>query len=244
METEGRRIYAVGDVHGCRGELRELYRRIAADLAARPHPSPVAVHVGDYVDRGPDSRGVIDDLLRWDLGEVERVCLLGNHDDLMVKFFEDPDSFWSADHWISGGMGGAATLASYGVDPFGPSREVHRAAKAAVPAAHLAFLTGLPRMHRIGRYLFVHAGIRPGVPFERQDPEDLIWIRDEFLRDRRDHGAIVVHGHTPVRAVEVRRNRIGIDTGAVFGGVLSCIVLEGPNLWLLKAAGRAALPRP
>lgn len=242
MGTAGRRVYAIGDVHGCRAALREMHGRVREDLARHPHPAPLVVHVGDYVDRGPDSRGVLEDLIRWDLAPVERVCLLGNHDELMLRFFADPWGVWSADHWVSGSMGGAATLASYGVDPTGENlRALHAEAVRAVPAAHLAFLAGLPRLHRVGRYAFVHAGIRPGVPLDRQDPEDLVWIRDPFLRDRRDHGAVIVHGHTPVRAVEVRPNRIDIDTGCVFGRHLTGLVLEGPLAWTLEAAGRAPL---
>jgi serine/threonine protein phosphatase 1 len=241
METAGRRIYAIGDIHGCRTALAAVHAAIARDLAAAPHPDSVVVHVGDLVDRGPDSRGVIEDLLRWDLA-AERVCLLGNHDEAMLRFLEDPHAMLSSEHWVSGGMGGGATLASYGLDPRSTRLEaLHRAALAAVPAAHRAFLEGLPRLCRIGSYVFVHAGIRPGVPLDRQHPDDLVWIRGDFLRSRADHGAVVVHGHTPVRAVEVRPNRIGIDTGAVFGGRLSCLVLEGPGRWLLGEEGRQQL---
>lgn len=244
MGTDGRRLYAIGDIHGCRADLRGIHARIARDLADDPHPAPVVVHLGDYVDRGPDSRGVLDDLIRWDLGPVERLCLLGNHDELMLRFFEDPDGVWSSDHWISGSMGGGATLASYGLDPWDrPHAAVAAEARAAVPPAHLAFLAGLPRLAVFGGYAFAHAGIMPGIPLDRQRDEDLVWIRGTFLQSRADHGHVIVHGHTPVRSVEVRPNRIGIDTGCVFGGTLTCLVLEDAGRWLLGPAGREALPR-
>jgi serine/threonine protein phosphatase 1 len=235
--TDGRRVYAIGDIHGCRTELARVHAGIARDLAARPHPAPVVVHVGDYVDRGPDSAGVIADLLRWDLGPVERVCLLGNHDDLMLKFLDDPHGIWCRYHWLDDNLGGRETLASYGAGPAGLPDVLMREASAAVPRAHLDFLAACPRAFRAGSYLFVHAGIRPGVALDRQDPEDLIWIRGDFLNDRRDHGVIVVHGHTPARAVEVRGNRIGIDTGAVFGRTLTCLVLEDERAALLGPDG-------
>ncbi|RMF35431.1 MAG: serine/threonine protein phosphatase, partial [Alphaproteobacteria bacterium] len=229
MTTDGRRIYAIGDIHGCLAEMQAMHARIAADLAAAPHRAPLIVHVGDYVDRGPDSRGVIEALLNPALPDIETVSLLGNHDDLMLKFLDDPHGQWCRFHWLEDNLGGRATLASYGVTGHDPVRMAEEA-RAAVPAAHLDFLRARPRLHRVGSYVFVHAGIRPGVPLDEQDPEDLIWIRREFLDSRADHGAIVVHGHTPAREIELRPNRIGIDTGLVYGRHLTCLVLEDDRL--------------
>lgn len=226
---EGMRLYAIGDVHGCDAMLAEMHGRIADDLAQRPVADHRIVHVGDYTDRGDDSAGVIERLVRMTAADHQVICLKGNHDALFAGFLTDP-----AEHgpvWLSNG--GDATLRSYGVTPvrsllggFDYRRLSERLAEV-LPAAHRSFLETLPLTARFGDYLFVHAGIRPGVPLESQDPEDLIWIREDFLWDASNHGFVVVHGHTPVTAPEVRLNRIGIDTGAVYGGFLTCLVLEG-----------------
>ncbi|MEM9047356.1 MAG: metallophosphoesterase family protein [Pseudomonadota bacterium] len=243
MHTDGRRVYALGDIHGCLAELDAVYAQIRTDLSDRPHPHPVVVHVGDFVDRGPDSRGVIDRLIAWDM-PAERLCLMGNHDDLMLKFLEDPHGIWCRYHWLDDVMGGRNTLASYGVACDAPD-EAATHARAQVPPSHIAFLQDLPRSARIGSYFFAHAGVRPGKPLDAQDPEDLIWIRGAFLTSRAEHGAIVVHGHTPVKKFELHRNRINIDTGCVFGRHLTCLVLEDDGIWSLESAGRVAhrLPR-
>ncbi len=176
----------------------------------------------------PNSAAVIDRLARMTAADARVVCLQGNHDALFAGFLSDAEE-WGAT-WLSNG--GDATLRSYGVTPsrslFGYDyRRLSEQLTQALPAAHRAFLEGLPLTARFGDYLFVHAGIRPGVPLDAQDPEDLIWIREDFLWDGRDHGVVVVHGHTPVTTPEVRPNRIDIDTGAVYGGTLTCLVLEG-----------------
>ncbi|GIX12770.1 MAG: serine/threonine protein phosphatase [Paracoccaceae bacterium] len=243
MHTDGRRIYAIGDIHGCLADLAAIHHRIRADLAADPHDRAVVVHVGDYVDRGPDSRGVIEALIGWDL-PAERICLMGNHDDLMLKFLDQPHGMWCRFHWLDEALGGRATLASYGVAPGGDPDALAAAARAAIPARHLEFLRGLARSHRIGDFIFVHAGLRPGRALEDQDPEDLIWIRGEFLDSDADHGGIVVHGHTPAARIELRHNRINIDTGCVFGRSLSCIRIEGGRIWALEANGLRPLRLP
>ncbi|MCR4282896.1 MAG: serine/threonine protein phosphatase, partial [Bauldia sp.] len=214
---EGLRLYAIGDVHGCDAMLAEVHGRIAADLAQRPAADHRIIHIGAYVDRGPESAGVIGRLAALTATDPRVVCLRGNHDQMLIDFLDDP---------AEGGAiflhnGGKETLRSYGVGNRSLSYEKLGARLAeAMPPAHRAFLGALPLTVRFGDYLFVHAGIRPGVPLDAQDPHDLIWIRDEFLCDTRDHGEIVVHGHTPASAPEVRANRINIDTGAVFGGLL------------------------
>jgi serine/threonine protein phosphatase 1 len=240
--TEGHRLYAIGDVHGRRDLLDDMLGRIRADLRRRPHRRPRVVMLGDYVDRGPDSRGVIETLVGLAASDLPASFLLGNHDDYVRAYLRDPDWPDRADHWLNASLGGAATLASYGVggDRLAPAEAVHQAFGATFPPAHLAFLDACRLWLRVGGYLFVHAGIRPGAPLEAQDPDDLIWIREPFLSSTRDFGFKVVHGHTIVPAVEHHPNRIAVDTGAVRSGVLSCLVLEGDDVALLEPAG----PRP
>ncbi len=228
---EGMRLYAIGDVHGCDAMLAEAHDKIAADLAARPAADHRIIHVGDYTDRGKNSAAVIDRLARLTAVDGHVVCLKGNHDAMFVGFLAEPDEYGAL--WLSNG--GDATLRSYGVTPvrslFGGHdyRRLSEQLAEALPAAHRAFLETLPLIVRFGDYYFVHAGIRPGVPLDQQDAQDLIWIREDFLWDGGDHGVVVVHGHTPVTAPEVLPNRIGIDTGAVYGGFLTCLVLEGTD---------------
>ncbi len=228
---EGMRLYAIGDVHGLDAELADMHDRIAADLAERPAPDHRVIHVGDYVDRGPDSAGVVARLARLTAEDGHVVCLRGNHDALLTGFLDEPAK--SGQMWLDNG--GDATLRSYGVTP-GRSflggydfAKLSRQFAEKIPAADRAFLEGLPVAARLGDYFFCHAGIRPGVPLDRQDENDLIWIREEFLWDERDHGVVVVHGHTPKNPREVRPNRINVDTGAVFGGPLTCVVLDGTD---------------
>lgn len=242
--TAGERIYAIGDVHGRSDLLGIVLARIASDLAARPHDRPRIVLLGDYVDRGPDSRAVLERLMRLEAEPVSTTFLLGNHDAYLLAYLEDPEMSDRGIHWFHRGMGGAATLASYGVldaSELAPSA-THDAFVAAFPEAHRAFLHRARLMQPVGGYLFVHAGIRPGVPLEAQEREDLIWIREPFLSSGADHGVKVVHGHTIVRFVEHHPNRIAVDTGAVRTGLLSCLVLEGSETWLLTGNGPRPLP--
>lgn len=243
--TDGERVYAIGDIHGCAGLLDEMVARVRADLATRPHPEPRLVFLGDYMDRGPDSRGVLDRLIALRDGPIPASFLLGNHDAMTLAFLDDPEAQDRPLHWLHPNMGGTATVLSYGVEPAvaeGERRGIHDAFRARFPDAHRAFLESCTLRLALGGYLFVHAGIRPGTPLETQDPEDLIWIREPFLSSRADHGAKVVHGHTVVRLVEHHANRIAVDTGAVATGVLSCVVLEGAEVGLLTPAGPRPLP--
>jgi len=225
----GSRIYAIGDVHGRLDLLTRLHALIAADAAGAPVQRRVIVHLGDYVDRGPDSRGVIELLMQPPPAGFESVHLLGNHEDYMLQFLEHAEV---GPHW--GAYGGLATLASYGVRPpsgFMPSvadfETARRALADTIPAAHLDFLRGLKLTHAEGGYLFVHAGVKPGVALADQQAEDLLWIRDEFLDSADDFGACVVHGHTIVETPEQHANRIAIDTGAFATGALTALVLDG-----------------
>lgn len=221
------RVYAIGDIHGCAERLWALHALIAADLAARPVARPLLVHVGDYVDRGPDSAAVVRRLAAGDpLPGVPTVNLMGNHERTMIDALDGVGP--SATDWMI--SGGREALSSWGGDPDAP-RDTWRAH---VPAADLGFLRGLALRHQVGGYLFAHAGIRPGVALGEQSDQDLITIRNSFLYSEQDFGVVVVHGHTPRMAPEVRFNRIGIDTGAVFGGKLTCAVLEGTRIGFLQ----------
>ncbi|MGE0714183.1 MAG: metallophosphoesterase [Alphaproteobacteria bacterium] len=224
---DGTIVYAVGDVHGRDDLLADLHARIAADAARTGHRRRVLVHLGDYVDRGPASRAVVERLVAGPPAGFEAVTLKGNHEAFLLQFLQTIEA---GPGWLANG--GDATLASYGVTPPDPwdADEIEAAQAAlrrALPAGHLAFLGGLRLLHQEGGYLFVHAGIRPWVPIDRQVAADLLWIRDPFLRWEAPLGAVVVHGHTITRAPDIRTNRIGIDTGAYASGVLTCLVLEG-----------------
>jgi serine/threonine protein phosphatase 1 len=223
---DGMRIYAIGDVHGCDAKLADMHERIAADLAERPVAERRIIHVGDYVDRGPDSAGVIRRLQGMIFADPGVICLRGNHDQMLLDFLADPEA--GASMFL--GNGGKQTLRSFGVNLRSQNYAgLARQLADAMSPNDRSFIEHLRLRVRFGDYLFVHAGIRPGVPLEEQDEHDLIWIREEFLTDQRDHGFVVVHGHTPADEPEVRDNRINVDTGAVFGGPLTCVVLEGTS---------------
>jgi len=224
----GRRVYAIGDIHGCDAQLAALHAIIAEDLARRPIAAPLLLHIGDYVDRGPDTAAVIARLLRGSpLPGVPMVNLLGNHEHTMLEALSGDRA--AATDWLF--AGGRPALQSYGIDPDSPRETWPHA----VPAAHLDFLRTLSLMHQDGGYAFVHAGIRPGVALQHQARDDLLRMRQPFLYSEASFGAVVVHGHTPVKAPVVRHNRIAIDTGAVFGGKLTCVVLQADTIGFLTA---------
>lgn len=214
-------VYAVGDVHGCRRQLLALERAILEDAAAIPGEKWI-VMLGDYIDRGPESAGVVDHLLQPPPDGFLRHALRGNHEQMMLDFLDDPRSNL---HWLD--QGGAATLASYGVDraqAFGRSDDLAALLgqiAERVPSSHIEFLRGLPVLVGLPGWLFVHAGLRPGVGLERQSTEDLLWIRDPFLYGPGMPGIRVVHGHTPTPAPEFTPTRIGIDTGCFLTGRLT-----------------------
>ena len=224
----GRRIYAIGDIHGCARQLANLHEAIAADLAERPIASPLLLHIGDYVDRGADTAGVISRLVDGcPIPGMEMINLMGNHESTMLDAIAGERA--AGTDWLF--AGGKAALESYGIDPEGP-RDVW---KDRIPADHQEFLRSLILMHREGGYAFVHAGVRPHVPLESQARDDLLRSRQPFLYSEADFGAVIVHGHTPVKVAVVRHNRIAIDTGAVFGGKMTCVVLEADTLGFLTA---------
>ncbi len=218
-------IYVIGDIHGRSDLLDRAIDWIRADIAAHPDGDALTVTLGDYVDRGPDSRGVLDRLARNPF-PTRYVALKGNHEQLLEDFLHTPAV---ASHWRR--LGALETLHSYGVpiDQLMLGKGFEQASialGAALPAAHVQFLASLKSSLDLGRYFLCHAGIRPGVAFERQTPEDLFWIRDEFLDSDADFGKIVIHGHTPIEQPQVRKNRINIDTGAFATGRLTCLVVE------------------
>lgn len=192
-------IYAIGDSHGCAVELAELLGKI------EPRRGDTVVFLGDYVDRGPDSKGVIEIVRSYAPSGVRVVALKGNHEDMMVKVHEDPRKFgWWTDN------GGNTTLASYG---------------GTIPADILKWAANLPLKYSEGGYLFVHAGVDPNVALDEQDEESLLWIRSKFLRSDKDYGVRIIHGHTPNDDPEVRPNRINVDTACCYGNKLTCVVL-------------------
>jgi serine/threonine protein phosphatase 1 len=221
----GRRAYVVGDVHGARDSLAMLHAQIRDDLAARPVPDTVVVHLGDYIDQGPDSAGVIQLLTNAAFPGATVVNLLGDHERMLLDALDGDRA--AATDWLW--AGGKVALASWGLDPELPREHWAEA----LPADHVAWLRRLLLSHREGNYLFVHAGIRPGVDVDRQSREDLLTIRQPFLSTEQEFGVIVVHGHSSVPAVAIQPNRIGLDTGAGMGGKLSCAVLEDDVVGLL-----------
>ena len=228
------RLYVIGDIHGRSDLLDRMVGEIANDLTARPIAASLVVTVGDYVDRGPDSRGVIERLLRNPF-PTRLIALKGNHELLLEGFLLDPQV---ADHWRR--YGGLETLQSYGV-PVGDvmrGKEYPAAARAlahAIPAEHFDFLGSLRTSLTVGNYFICHAGVRPGVPLDRQTEEDLLWIREPFLASRTDFGKVIVHGHTPAEQPELLPNRINVDTGAFMTGRLTCPALDADGVRFIVA---------
>lgn len=229
---EGERVIAIGDVHGRADLLERLLGQIEArGLFSNAPLRTTLVFLGDYIDRGPASSGVIERLVKLQQTWPHCVFLRGNHEQVMLDLIEGNGGDKLVDNWLQ--FGGMDTLASYHVSArtiYGDDKAAIRAElAAAVPADHLAFLRGLGLSHRIGDYVFVHAGVRPDVDLDAQAQHDLLWIREPFLNHAGDFGAVVVHGHSISREIDAQPNRIGIDTGAYATGVLTALVLEGSN---------------
>lgn len=232
---DGWRIYAIGDSHGRLDLLQSLMERIRDDHRHRGRNRMCEIILlGDLIDRGPDSAAVVEWALNWSDPAITLTVLKGNHEASLLAVL-DGESQW-LHSWLS--YGGQECLQSYGIRLAtlisGDSDAIIAAARQAVPARHIAFMAGLSLMERRGDYCFVHAGVKPGVALESQVEADLIWIRDEFLDSQNNHGAIIVHGHTIRPEVELRPNRIGLDTGAYRSGILSAVGLEGSDYWLLS----------
>ena len=222
------RAYVIGDIHGRLDCLDRMVEAISEDIGAHSACRCLTVTLGDYIDRGLNSRGVLERLTRNPF-PIPYIALKGNHEVMLETFLQDP-AF--ASQWRQ--FGGLETLHSYGipVKPLMVGKNYHEAAEAldrSIPPSHREFLVSLEVSLDLGRYFLCHAGIRPGIAFEQQTEVDLLWIRNEFLKYSKDFGKIVVHGHTPVDEPEILSNRINIDTGAFATGRLTCAVLEGPR---------------
>ena len=231
VPDEAARVYAIGDIHGRLDLLDRAIDAIDRDLRERGGAA-VTVTLGDYVDRGPASRGVLD-RLSVNPFPTPYVAIKGNHELMLEKFLADPAL---GPQWRD--FGGLETLHSYGIPAgrFMMGRDYPAAAEALRGAIvpHIGFLQSLRMSYGHGKYFFCHAGVRPGVPLDRQDAHDLMWIRAEFLASDADFGKVVVHGHTPVERPEVKANRINIDTGAFATGQLTCVVLDDEGHRFLK----------
>ena len=224
---EGVRIYAVGDIHGRADLLDHLHALIDTDFRERSTPVVHLVYLGDYVDRGPNSAGVLEQLATGPSDFVKVTLLRGNHEEMLLRFLDDPSV---GPAWRQ--LGGLETLHSYGIDVSSVLKDegypgLSARLYEAIPQHHLAMLDRLEPSFTIGDYFFCHAGVRPGIPLEQQQAEDLTWIRAPFLEAKEDFGKVVVHGHSPTDQPDLRANRINIDTGAYATGRLTCLVLEG-----------------
>jgi diadenosine tetraphosphatase ApaH/serine/threonine PP2A family protein phosphatase len=225
--ARGFRAYVVGDIHGRLDLLDELLAGIHRDLAERPTRKALIVFLGDLIDRGPNSAQVVERLRSYRQEAIRTVFLLGNHEEVLLRILGGDASL--IPNWLM--YGGVECLKSYGIDPrligVYPDEKALAIIRLAIPKQHEEFLKTFIDTCRFGDYLFVHAGIRPGVPIDDQVQSDLRWIREPFLTDNSDHGCIVVHGHTISSEVEERPNRIGIDTGAYKTGILTALVVDG-----------------
>jgi serine/threonine protein phosphatase 1 len=237
--ARGYRAYIVGDIHGRLDLLEQLLGLIQRDRAERPARKTLLVFLGDLIDRGPNSAQVIERLRTFSEKGVRAVFLLGNHEEVLLRILDGDAALITKWRWF----GGSECLSSYGVEPAQLAKlsdeEALEAVRNAIPAEHRSFLDSFVDTCRFGDYLFVHAGIRPGVSIEEQLQSDLRWIREPFLFDDTDHGCIVVHGHTINDEVQEKPNRIGIDTGAYRTGVLTALAIEGDRRWYLQTSAAA-----
>lgn len=226
----GLRVYAIGDIHGRCDLLDEIHGYIKADIdGSEPVEKNIIIYLGDYIDRGGDSRGVIESIITFSPiingGELEKIYLKGNHEDALINFLDNHED---AQPWLS--YGGVNTLISYGMSSsmFQDQQLLHEKFMAVLPQDHLDFFTNQLRLcHTVGDFMFVHAGINPDNSLSEQTAADLMWIRHKFLNHRAMHAKIIVHGHSISKQVDFQKNRIGVDTGAYATSILSCLVLEG-----------------
>ena len=229
----GERVYAIGDIHGRADLFEALIAHVDADDAARGHAQTTVILLGDLVDRGPDSAGVIALARNWATCRPLRI-LQGNHEEIFLNSFDDDNTLR---HFLR--FGGRETLLSYPITPAEYERatieELQVLMRERVPVADIAFMQAMENLIQVGDYVFVHAGIRPGTPLDEQKPADLRWIRGEFLHDPSPRDFAVVHGHTITQAAEMHPWRIGIDTGAFASGRLTAVGLQATDRWLVTA---------
>ncbi|HER26477.1 MAG TPA: serine/threonine protein phosphatase [Rhodospirillales bacterium] len=218
----GQRIYAIGDIHGCFDLHAHLLEKIVAHANGAADRDHHLVYLGDYIDRGADSKRLIETLIAPPPKGFQAHYLMGNHESMMLQFIDGDND---ASMWLNNG--GRQTLCAYCGDEVSDPELIHRDLLANLPPAHEDFLRSLKISHSSGDYLFVHAGVRPGVALENQSEQDIIWIRGLFLKSNKDFGKFVIHGHSIEPEPQIRKNRIGIDTGAWRTGVLTCLVLDG-----------------
>ena len=240
------RTYVLGDIHGQIDQLRRAHALIADDRARTDTDAPI-VHLGDLTDRGPASAEVVEYLQRGPVSDVRWITIRGNHDFMFRLFLDNPlardPGLNPAYTWLHDRLGGRETLESYGVHAPDDRAlaDVWAEARARVPLAPRVFLDNLPLLHRTDQAVFVHAGIRPGVPLVAQAPTDLMWIRKGWLDDDSDHGLLVVHGHTALEEPAHYGNRVNLDAGAGYGRPLIPALIDGRDVWLLTEAGRVPL---
>lgn len=231
----GKRAYAIGDVHGRLDLLEDILLQIEEDIGDRPDKSNHIVFLGDLIDRGPSSRGVIEKLIDYRPDNAQCHFIMGNHEEVLVRGLRGEPT--QLEGWLK--HGGDATAESYGIDQAYLRRQgteaLEHALLSAIPDRHVAFMAGFLDRIQFGDYLMVHAGVRPGTPIADQHPSDLRWIRREFLDSQADHGFVIVHGHTVEPEISNQPNRIGIDTGAYDTGVLTAVRLEGEDVCFLQA---------
>jgi serine/threonine protein phosphatase 1 len=236
----GYRVYAIGDIHGRLDLLDDALARIEADNESRGPARNILVFLGDLIDRGPSSAQVIERARTYQRPGLQKVFISGNHEEVLIRLLRGESQF--VQDWLR--FGGAECARSYGISSTAlkrtdPDRAVE-VLRAKIPKEDQEFLASFVDTFRIGSYLFVHAGVRPGVPLPEQKQSDLRWIRQPFLNSDDDHGFIVVHGHTIANQVDVRGNRIGLDTGAYRTGVLTAMGLEGRERWFLQTEPKSS----
>ncbi|MEM9422697.1 MAG: metallophosphoesterase family protein [Pseudomonadota bacterium] len=231
---DGKRVYAIGDVHGCYDELVTLCALIREDIAARPGRETSVVMLGDLIDRGPNSRGVIEFLTSNPFSPATMLTIRGNHEDILLKGLDGTPSLLK--DWLQ--YGGTLCASSYGIPAHTLSsmtaEQLEYTLLSKIPARHINFLRSSVDCIRFGDFFLVHAGVRPGIPLHKQAPQDLKWIRDDFLSSTANHGAVIVHGHSIVSEPTFLPNRIAIDTGAYQTGRLTALCIEGEATMVLQ----------
>ncbi len=222
-------VFAIGDIHGCAAHLRQMHEKIWRHAAQFPDNKNIIVYLGDYIDRGADSKGVIDELLAPPPSGFEKIYIKGNHEQMLLNYISGAAH---AQSWLDYINGGRATIESYGAAAVGNFPDYNKTVSefiAAIPPIHLQFYKNLKMFFEIGDYFFVHAGVHPNRHLHDQLDDDMLWIREPFLSSGKNMGKIVVHGHTITAHPDKHPHRIGIDTGAYWSGNLTALALRGKS---------------